>query len=78
MNARIEYENSIQRFESDRMRLQTYYLVQYLSMGETKLSSATQMMPFEWDKLQELKPVLKLTEEDWIMFDNKYVKGHLN
>lgn len=48
-------------------------------MGDTKLTSATQMMPFEWDKeVQEPKVTLNLTEEDWIMFDNKYVKGHLN
>jgi hypothetical protein len=56
------------------MRLQTYYLVQYLSMTDTKLTSLHQMMPFEWDEETNKAEI----EVDWMKLDKFYCKEHLN
>jgi hypothetical protein len=64
------------------MRLQTYYLIQYLSMNETKITSLESMMPFEFDetignnKFNNAIPTL--TEEDWKLRDDKFSKMHPN
>jgi hypothetical protein len=59
------------------MRLQTYYLVQYLSMGETNITSMHELMPFDWDN-DSPKEELIITDEDWIRLNEKYCGKHLN
>ena len=54
------------------MRLQTFYLIKLLSMGETNFTTVKEMMPFEWDDEEEEKETLVLNEDDWVGLEKKY------
>jgi hypothetical protein len=55
------------------MRLQTFYLLNIQLDQESRYNSLEEMMPFEWDEIEE-KKILQLTEEDWIALDKKFAK----
>lgn len=74
----IEFEHSKQKFESNWIRLQTYYLLNIQLDKESRFSSPEAFMPFDWDEKREPDKVLVITEDDFINFDKKYIKGHLN
>lgn len=67
-----EKEHSRQRFELTKMRLQTFMLIQYLSMSEVRFSTVQELLPFEWDKELE-QPDINLNENDWITLEKKYI-----
>lgn len=53
------------------MRLQTFYLLNIQLTNETRYNKPEDMMPFEFDKVEE-KQILELTEEDWARLDRYY------
>lgn len=61
-----------QRFASENMRLQTAYLVSYLSMNEITFNSLNELMPFDWDKKTEEIDRIGYTPEDWEELDKIY------
>lgn len=73
-NEQIKYN---QRFELDKMRIQTFYLLNIQLSREDKYNSPKEMMPFEWDNI-EPKIILELDDNDWLELNAKYTKCHLN
>jgi hypothetical protein len=70
-----EIEKFKQRSESNRMRLQTFYLVKTLSMSELPFETPEEMMPFNWDEKQEPKDEYIFTDEDWNKLTLEYCKN---
>lgn len=69
------------RIEMERMRLQTFYLINIQLKKDDKYETLTKLMPFDWDK-KETKPkidndAIEWTEDDWEKIDKKYPGGKL-
>ena len=75
MKYKIEHEQNEQKFEANKMRLQTYHIVQRLAMSETKIQSLEQMMPFDWDDDEKEEKPIEVTEKDFQEFDKKYLQA---
>jgi len=65
-----EIYESQQRFELEKMRLQTLYLVNVQLDKNNRFNDARKFMPFAWDHIEVFVP----TKEDWEHFD-KLVKS---
>ena len=63
-----------QRFELEKMRIQTFYLLNIQLSKNDKFDSPLEMMPFEWDKIKA-KEVLTLTSEDWTQIEERFKIG---
>lgn len=63
---KFKSEERIERFELEKMRLQTLYLVNCHLKDPP--DSVTKLMPFKWDEVQKAVEFVP-TEEDWKYYD---------
>jgi hypothetical protein len=59
-------EERRERFELEKMRLQTFHLVNIQLDRKNKISDIRKLMPFAWEKVKVHVP----TAEDWERMDN--------
>lgn len=60
-----DYDETLQRFELEKMRLQTLYLINVHLDKKDKITDVRKLMPFAWDQVQVHIP----TQDDWEKFD---------